>query len=283
MSSSSRSERRWRSSADGRGARRSAPAHHSPREAPSELAWTRPTIVPGCRDNGLLETSIAPDDNAAPSGSADRGTWLGRLKRSGRLVLAAQILLVLAVAVLVYTRFGINDLLYRDEAIYAYGGQQLVEGVPPYVSIIDPKTPLATVLSGAAVAVGRAIGIDDVYAIRVGFFILTCLTLVAGFVAASLLTGSAVAGWRGGLRQLPRVRDRRSAGRTPRHRGSCSRSWRRRCCSNADGCWAVLRSRWPSWCGNRSSSMRSSRSRSPGSAPIAPIADAMRERRWRGC
>ncbi len=113
---------------------------------------------------------------------------------SGRLVLVAQILLVLSVAVLVYTRFGINDLLFRDEAIYAYGGQQLVEGVPPYVSIVDPKTPLATVLSGAAVAAGRAFGIDDVYAIRVGFLILSLLTVVAVFVAASLLTGSSMAG-----------------------------------------------------------------------------------------
>jgi hypothetical protein len=109
-------------------------------------------------------------------------------------VLAAQLLLVLAVAILVYTRFGIDDLLFRDEAIYAYGGQQLAEGVPPYVSIIDPKTPMATFLAGAAVAIGRTIGADDLYAVRVGFFVITCLTLVALFIAASLLTGSSMAG-----------------------------------------------------------------------------------------
>ena len=109
-------------------------------------------------------------------------------------MLAAQLLLVLAVAVLVYSRFGIDDLLFRDEAIYAYGGQQLAEGVPPYVSIIDPKTPMATFLSGAAVAVGRAVGADDLYAIRVAFFVISCLTLVAVFIAASLLTGSSMAG-----------------------------------------------------------------------------------------
>ena len=36
----------------------------------------------------------------------------------------------LAIAVALYTRFSLDDTLRRDEAIYAYGGQQLA-AVPP--------------------------------------------------------------------------------------------------------------------------------------------------------
>ena len=54
----------------------------------------------------------------------------------------------LVIAVALYTRFSIDGNLWRDESIYAYGGQQLLKGVPVYSSIFDPKTPLGTILCG---------------------------------------------------------------------------------------------------------------------------------------
>lgn len=101
---------------------------------------------------------------------------------------------VLLLAVAMYTRFGVGDELRRDEAIYAYGGQQLVDGVPPYVSIIDPKTPLTHFLAGAAVAAGRAFGVDDLAAIRLAFFLLACLAVVGVYLAATALFDSIPAG-----------------------------------------------------------------------------------------
>jgi hypothetical protein len=103
-------------------------------------------------------------------------------------------LLTLFLAVALFSRFGLDEELRRDEAIYAYGGQRLVEGVPPYVSIIDPKTPLAHVLAGAAVAVGRVGGVDDLVAIRLGFFVIACLAVVAVYLAGIALFGSIRAG-----------------------------------------------------------------------------------------
>ena len=196
-----------------------------------------------------------------------RGAWLGRPNRSGRLVLAAQILLVVAVAVLVYTtRFGIDDLLYRDEAIYAYGGQQLVEGVPPYVSTsIRRRRSRPSCRSGC----GRGQGLRRRRCLRDPGRILhphppdpgcglRCRVVADRISAGGPQGAAAFVSFRGfAIDAL--------VGRTPRRPASCSRSWPRRCCCNAGGSWAVLRSRWPSWCGNRSSSMRSLRSRSPGS------------------
>src|SRR4051795_9926908 len=36
----------------------------------------------------------------------------------------------LVIAVVLFTRFSLGDNFWRDEAIYAYGGQQLADGVP---------------------------------------------------------------------------------------------------------------------------------------------------------
>lgn len=98
------------------------------------------------------------------------------------------------IAVALFTRFSMHDKLSRDEAIYAYAGQQQAEGVPPYVSIFDPKAPLASLASGGAVAAGRALGWGDVHAIRTLFFAFACLAVLALYLLATWLFGSPVVG-----------------------------------------------------------------------------------------
>jgi hypothetical protein len=87
-------------------------------------------------------------------------------------------LLSFAVAAWLFARFGDGALLERDEAIYAYGGQQLADGVAFYASIFDIKTPLASQIAGLGVVVGRALGADDLEAIRAAFFV--CASATAG-------------------------------------------------------------------------------------------------------
>jgi hypothetical protein len=48
--------------------------------------------------------------------------------------------------------------------------------------------------SGGAIAIGRSFGADDVHAVRVGYLVLTGLSVVAGYLAATLLFGSIEAG-----------------------------------------------------------------------------------------
>ena len=76
-------------------------------------------------------------DRSLPEAAATRG-------RAARFAPAAGALLSLLIALVLFLQFSIDDVLKRDEAIYAYGGQQLAEGVAPYASVFDPKTPLAT-------------------------------------------------------------------------------------------------------------------------------------------
>ena len=100
-----------------------------------------------------------------------------------------------AVAVGLFSRFGINGMLSRDESIYAYGGQQLSHGVAPYASIFDPKTPLATLIAGAAAGFGRATGLNQIHLIRVAFFLFSCLAVLGVYLLARRLFQSTAAGF----------------------------------------------------------------------------------------
>src|SRR5215212_11708809 len=81
------------------------------------------------------------------------------------------------VAVVVYLVHGFDGPLLRDSGIYAYGGQRVAEGVPPYVAIANRAGPLAHILPGGAVAVARVVGVDDLLAIRV-FYMLIAVACV---------------------------------------------------------------------------------------------------------
>ena len=77
------------------------------------------------------------------------------------------------VALVVYVLHGFDGLLATDEGIYAYAGQQVAEGVPPYVAIANRVGPLAHLLPGGAAAVARVVGVDDLLAMRVFFMLIS--------------------------------------------------------------------------------------------------------------
>src|SRR3954451_12584217 len=101
--------------------------------------------------------------------------------------------LALLVAALLYTQFSIQGNLSRDEAIYTYGGQQLVDGVPVYQGIFDPKPPLPTFLTAAGVAAGRAVGEDELVMLRYEFLLFSLLTVGAVYLLGLRLWRSPVA------------------------------------------------------------------------------------------
>jgi hypothetical protein len=124
---------------------------------------------------------VALPNRVGRRGGAERLAWAGAL-------------LSLAIAVALFSRYGIDATLSRDESIYAYGGQQLAEGVPFYVSIFDVKTPLASQLAGLGAVAAGAVGANDLDAIRIVYFICACLAVVAMYVLGLWLWRSALAG-----------------------------------------------------------------------------------------
>src|SRR5439155_3106769 len=107
--------------------------------------------------------------------------------------------LALLIGVLLFTRFSIHGNLWRDEAIYAYGGQQLADGVPVYLGIFDPKPPLPTFLTAIGVVGGRVLGEDRVLTMRAEFFVFALLAVVAVYVRGLRLWKSPLAALAGAV------------------------------------------------------------------------------------
>jgi hypothetical protein len=127
----------------------------------------------------------------APTGHA-----VARLRRwrPGDGSAGAGLLFSIAVAVALFTAFGITGELARDEGIYSYAGQRLAHGVPPYASIFDPKGPGASFLAGAGAAVARVFGADSLVCIRLAFFACSLASVAAMFLLARRLWRSTLAG-----------------------------------------------------------------------------------------
>ena len=112
------------------------------------------------------------------------------------------------VAIGLYSRAGIDAYLYRDDAIYAYGGQQLTHGVAPYVSIFDPKGPLPTMLCALGAWAGQVLGHNDVLMMRLVYFACAVLTVLAVYLLVRALWNSVLGcgGRRRRVRVLPGFR-----------------------------------------------------------------------------
>ena len=102
---------------------------------------------------------------------------------------------VFFVSCAVYLQYGLNGWLARDPAIYMYGGQQMAQGVPPYVSIFDVRGPLTPILPGIGVIIGRFLHMDDLIAVRIFFLVISALTCVSIY----LLTKQLIQSERSGL------------------------------------------------------------------------------------
>ena len=89
-----------------------------------------------------------------------------------------------ATALIVYALHGFSGYLSRDLAIYSYAGQQVADGVPPYVGILNRAGPLAHLIPAIGAAGARVGGFDDLLGMRLLFLIISvacvCLVYVLG-------------------------------------------------------------------------------------------------------
>ena len=88
------------------------------------------------------------------------------------------------VALVVYVAQGYGGILERDVAIYVYSAQQVLDGVPPYLGILNRAGPLAHLLPALGVGLGRLAGFDDLVGARILFTVFS-----AGCVSAVYLLG----------------------------------------------------------------------------------------------
>ncbi len=102
-----------------------------------------------------------------------------------RLLMAA---LAFVLAALIYPTAGFRNTLIRDAGGYLYAGQQVLRGVPPYQSIFTHKGPMPVLVSAAGVALGRLLGLEDVFGVRYLFcFLACCMVAVLALLVEHLL------------------------------------------------------------------------------------------------
>ena len=88
--------------------------------------------------------------------------------------------LVAAVALVTYVLHGFGGSLTRDLGLYTYAGQQVADGVPPYVGVLNRAGPFAHVGPGIGVTLARWTGLDEITTVRSLYLLLgtACTTAV---------------------------------------------------------------------------------------------------------
>ena len=89
---------------------------------------------------------------------------------------------VALVSLVVYVLHGFHGMLTRDLGIYSYAGQQVAEGVPPYLGVLNRAGPLAHVLPGVGALVARVGGLDDVITMRVLFMLMAVAAVCTAYL-----------------------------------------------------------------------------------------------------
>ena len=92
------------------------------------------------------------------------------------------ILIVVLISSFVYSQYGFDGYLLRDDALYVYSGQQIAIGIPPYVSVFDHKGPITPMIAGLGVILAKFLQTNDVLTVRVVFFSISVLAVIVLFI-----------------------------------------------------------------------------------------------------
>lgn len=109
-------------------------------------------------------------------------TWLSRVDPVA--------VVVALTSLVVYELHGHLGGLSRDLGIYAYAGQQLLEGEPPYQGILNRAGPLAHVIPGIGVGFARLVGVGDLVGVRIFFMFIAVAAVVVVYGLCRALFGS---------------------------------------------------------------------------------------------
>jgi hypothetical protein len=89
---------------------------------------------------------------------------------------------VAAVAAAVFAIRGFDARLGRDAALFAYGAQQVLEGVPPYESVFTRTGPLGHLLPLPGASAARLFGLDELFGMRLMYLVLSVLAVTAMYL-----------------------------------------------------------------------------------------------------
>jgi hypothetical protein len=102
--------------------------------------------------------------------------------------------LVAAASLGVFVAHGFEAHLSRDLGLYAYAGQQVADGVPPYEGVMNRAGPLAHLVPGLGALGARALGIDDLLGMRLLMLVLSVVCMWVVYMLGRDLYESRLAG-----------------------------------------------------------------------------------------
>ena len=133
-----------------------------------------------------MRRGVATADEVSPTAPSTRPTT-PRL----RIPMPDPVIPVIAlVSLVVYLLHGFDKALTRDLSVYTYGGQRFLDGEPPYIGILNRAGPLAHVLPGVGIWLGRLVGFGDIHGARVFFMLLSIACVCLVYVVTRDLTRS---------------------------------------------------------------------------------------------
>ena len=83
--------------------------------------------------------------------------------------------------------------ILADNQLYFFMTERCASGTPPHVSQMEVKTQLPTLIGGAAIALGRMVGADDVHAGRFASVLAVAAAAVFGWLLVLEVTGGSTA------------------------------------------------------------------------------------------
>jgi 4-amino-4-deoxy-L-arabinose transferase-like glycosyltransferase len=97
-------------------------------------------------------------------------------------------------ALVVFALHGFQGRLSRDLAVYAYAGQQVADGVPPYEGIMNRAGPLAHMVPAIGVGFARLGGFGEILGMRLVFLAVSVACVCLIYVLGRTLFASRLAG-----------------------------------------------------------------------------------------
>ncbi|HED66311.1 MAG TPA: hypothetical protein ENJ09_12250 [Planctomycetes bacterium] len=105
------------------------------------------------------------------------------------------VLWVFLLSALVFSAAGRQGKLFHDDAIFLYGGIEMLRGAPVYEGMFDHKGPLGQMVCALAVGLGNLAGLDPIHAVRLVFLAIAAATSAGVFALGSSLFRSRVSGF----------------------------------------------------------------------------------------
>jgi hypothetical protein len=99
-----------------------------------------------------------------------------------------------ATALAIYLLHGFYGTLNRDLALYSYAGQQVADGTPPYVGLLNRTGPLSQLIPGLGAFAARTVGISDLTGLRLLFLLISVASVVVVYLLAREISCSRLAG-----------------------------------------------------------------------------------------